>query len=129
MKKESEHTMNKMDYKSDSVRIFKCQNCNRIHFEYGSVAMELELRDFFKLSKLLRTPDSIIKRGGNQIIPIVKSNVFLKVKNGHFNSIQTLVTQAEEFLKAEYLLSIGRHPNDYYLDSSHWGNSYSNVMN
>lgn len=120
--------MKKLNLEKGAARLFQCPNCHRIHFEYGSIALDLELNDFFKFSSLIQNPDNFRKNTSYYVIPVVHQSVFLKIHESHYPDVRGIVIEAVHLLKAEYLLSSGELLNHYTMDELYWSARQTKVL-
>jgi len=120
--------MKKLNLKKGPARIFQCPNCHRIHFEYGSIALDLELNDFWKFSWLIQNPKNFRKNTSFYVIPVVHQSVFLKIHESHYPDVRGIVIEAVHLLKTEYLLSSGELLDHSTMDDTYWSAPHTKVL-
>ena len=120
--------MNKLNLTKGPARLFQCNNCHRIHFEDGSIALDLELNDFWRFSVLVQDSQKIRKKSSFYEIPVVHQNVFLKIHENHYLDIREIVIEAGQLLKIEYLLSSGELLDHHTMDESYWFKPHTKVL-
>ncbi|MBC8345591.1 MAG: hypothetical protein ISR82_05645 [Candidatus Marinimicrobia bacterium] len=99
--------MGEFCYQSKNGRSYKCKKCAKIHIEYGTTIIELDINQFWKFDKYIKNINPVLGKDQPLMLPLLGTSIFCRFTQKEFEEFKLLISYTRKYLTDDYFMSIG----------------------
>ncbi len=112
--------MREFFYESMNGCAYKCKKCARIHIEYGTTVIELEIKQFWEFNKYVESVNPDWLGSERFILPLLGREVYCGFTRRQFEEFRLLLSEAMEHLTNDNFMSQDRIDQVSGLSDHYW---------